>query len=89
MCDGWVACASTYRLCHTFQHIPKLQVIVQVSLAALCGSDIHLYTGKDDIPDCGTVMGHEFVGTVCEVHWLKCTPPTTSDAHHQRRIAHR
>lgn len=43
------------------------QVIVRVTVAGLCGSDIHLYTGKDDLPDAGTIMGHEFVGTVHEV----------------------
>ncbi|MFT5303684.1 MAG: alcohol dehydrogenase [Mariniblastus sp.] len=41
--------------------------IVQVSLAGLCGSDLHAYFGRETGLDAGTVMGHEFVGTVVEV----------------------
>ncbi len=38
--------------------------IVRVTLAAICGSDLHLY--HDEIPGMlpGTVLGHEFVGVV-------------------------
>jgi threonine dehydrogenase-like Zn-dependent dehydrogenase len=41
--------------------------IVRVTLAAICGSDLHLYHGM--IPDTrvGTTFGHEFVGEVVEV----------------------
>lgn len=41
--------------------------IVKVSLAGLCGSDLHVYYGRETGIDRGTVMGHEFVGTVVEV----------------------
>ena len=42
-------------------------VIVRVELAAICGSDLHLYHGL--LPDTrvGTTFGHEFVGVVDEV----------------------
>jgi S-(hydroxymethyl)glutathione dehydrogenase / alcohol dehydrogenase len=41
--------------------------IVRVTLAAICGSDLHLYHGL--IPDTriGTTFGHEFIGVVDEV----------------------
>lgn len=39
-------------------------VIVRVERSAVCGSDLHVY--RDEIPGVlpGTVMGHEFVGTI-------------------------
>src|SRR5881296_3677860 len=40
--------------------------IVQVELAGLCGSDLHVYHGRETGLDVGTVMGHEFVGRVVE-----------------------
>lgn len=52
----------------------NVQVIVRVTLAALCGSDVHLYTGKDDVPGPGTVMGHEFMGVVSSVRRLNRMP---------------
>lgn len=41
-------------------------VIVKVERAALCGSDMHIYHGRETGLDRGTVMGHEFAGTVAE-----------------------
>ena len=41
--------------------------IVKVSLAGLCGSDLHPYFGRETGLDAGTVMGHEMVGRVVEV----------------------
>ena len=38
--------------------------IVRVSLAGLCGSDLHPYFGREIGLDPGTVMGHELVGVV-------------------------
>jgi alcohol dehydrogenase len=38
--------------------------IVQVELAGMCGSDLHPLFGREPGLDRGTVMGHEFVGTV-------------------------
>ncbi len=49
---------------------PRLEastdVIVQVDLAGLCGSDLHPYFGREQGLDPGTVMGHEFVGRIVE-----------------------
>jgi threonine dehydrogenase-like Zn-dependent dehydrogenase len=40
--------------------------LVRVRLAAVCGSDLHVYRGRETGLDAGTVMGHEFVGEVLE-----------------------
>ena len=51
--------------------VPRIEhpndAIVKVSLAAICGSDLHLYHGM--LPDTrvGTTFGHEFIGVVEEV----------------------
>lgn len=42
-------------------------VIVKVSMAGLCGSDLHVFYGRETGIDVDTVMGHELVGTVAEV----------------------
>jgi threonine dehydrogenase-like Zn-dependent dehydrogenase len=41
--------------------------IVKITLASICGSDLHVYHGHEAGQDHGTVMGHEFVGVVEEV----------------------
>ncbi len=41
-------------------------VIVEVSLAGVCGSDLHQYHGREGRLDPGTVMGHEVVGRIVE-----------------------
>ena len=41
--------------------------LVQVDLAAICGSDLHVYRGVERGLDRGTVLGHEFLGTIVEV----------------------
>jgi threonine dehydrogenase-like Zn-dependent dehydrogenase len=40
--------------------------LIRVELAAICGSDLHVWHGREVGLDAGTVMGHEFVGTVLE-----------------------
>jgi threonine dehydrogenase-like Zn-dependent dehydrogenase len=40
--------------------------IVQVELAGLCGSDLHVWHGREVGLDEGTVMGHELVGRVVD-----------------------
>lgn len=40
--------------------------IVRVEVAGLCGSDLHVWHGRETGLDVGTVMGHEFAGTVVE-----------------------
>ncbi len=50
---------------------PKLReptdALVRVHLAALCGSDLHPYHGRECGLDPGTIMGHEFLGEIVEV----------------------
>jgi threonine dehydrogenase-like Zn-dependent dehydrogenase len=41
--------------------------IVRVTLAAICGSDLHLYDGYVPTMMRGDVLGHEFMGEVVEV----------------------
>jgi threonine dehydrogenase-like Zn-dependent dehydrogenase len=38
--------------------------IVRVQLCAVCGSDLHVYHGREQGLDHGCVMGHEFVGEI-------------------------
>jgi len=45
---------------------PK-DVIVKVSCCAICGSDLHVYYGRETGIDQHTGMGHEFAGEVVEV----------------------
>ncbi|HEX7023710.1 MAG TPA: alcohol dehydrogenase family protein [Gemmatimonadales bacterium] len=39
-------------------------VIVRVRLAGICGSDLHVWHGRETGLDAGTVMGHEFLGEI-------------------------
>ena len=41
--------------------------IVRVTLAAICGSDLHLYHGMMPDTRVGQTFGHEFIGVVDEV----------------------
>ena len=41
--------------------------IVKVSMAGLCGSDLHPFFGRETGLDVGTVMGHELVGEIVEL----------------------
>jgi threonine dehydrogenase-like Zn-dependent dehydrogenase len=49
---------------------PRLEhdgdAIVRVERAGLCGSDLHVYHGREVGQDDGTVMGHEVVGRVVD-----------------------
>ena len=40
--------------------------IVKITLSGVCGSDLHVYHGRETGLDHGTVMGHEFTGIVEE-----------------------
>lgn len=40
--------------------------IVKITMAGICGSDLHVYHGRETGLDRGTVMGHEFTGIVEE-----------------------
>jgi len=48
------------------QILQDTDAIVQITLSGICGSDLHVYHGRETGLDDGTVMGHEFVGTVIE-----------------------
>lgn len=56
-----------------YEHVPDPEiisgtdVIVKVQKTAICGSDMHVYHGREQGLDRGTVMGHEFVGEVVEI----------------------
>jgi threonine dehydrogenase-like Zn-dependent dehydrogenase len=41
--------------------------IVRVNLAAICGSDLHLYNGVIPTLHRGDILGHEFMGEIVEV----------------------
>jgi len=41
--------------------------IVAIRLAAICGSDLHVWHGRERGLDAGTIMGHEFIGEVVEI----------------------
>jgi len=41
-------------------------VIVKVSLCAICGSDMHVYHDREKGCDHGTIMGHEITGVIVE-----------------------
>jgi threonine dehydrogenase-like Zn-dependent dehydrogenase len=57
----------------TFESIPDPgilsadDVIVKVKRCAICGSDLHVYYGREEGIDHHTAMGHEFTGEVVEV----------------------
>jgi threonine dehydrogenase-like Zn-dependent dehydrogenase len=63
--------AGTRRIAHETVDDPAIEhpgdAIVRVELCGICGSDLHVYHGRETGLDRGTVMGHEFVGEVVEV----------------------
>jgi alcohol dehydrogenase len=60
-----------YRIRVEEKDIPPIEhpndAIVRVTLAAICGSDLHLYHGMMPDTRVGTTFGHEFIGVVEEV----------------------
>jgi threonine dehydrogenase-like Zn-dependent dehydrogenase len=46
--------------------IDPSDAIVRVEYTAVCGSDLHIYHGRERGLDKGTVMGHEFTGELVE-----------------------
>ncbi len=49
------------------QIVASTDVLVRVTVAGICGSDLHPYFGRERGLDVGTVMGHELVGEIIEV----------------------
>ena len=39
-------------------------VIIRVTLASICGSDLHFYNGRIPFPITGWTLGHEYIGVV-------------------------
>jgi threonine dehydrogenase-like Zn-dependent dehydrogenase len=48
------------------QLLSSTDAIVKITMAGICGSDLHVYHGRETGLDHGTVMGHEFTGIVEE-----------------------
>ena len=44
--------------------LDSTDVIIRVTAAGICGSDLHPYFGREQGLDCETVMGHELLGEV-------------------------
>lgn len=55
------------------------EVLVRTEYCGLCGSDLHIWNGDDgyDWVPCGTVLGHEIVGTVVRVNGSSAIAPGT------------
>lgn len=47
--------------------INERDIIVRVTLTAICGSDLHLYDGYIPMMKKGDILGHEFMGEIVEV----------------------
>ena len=45
----------------------RRDIIVKITLSAICGSDLHLYNGFIPTMHRGDIVGHEFMGEVVEV----------------------
>ncbi|SFC65658.1 alcohol dehydrogenase [Nocardioides terrae] len=60
-----------YRIRVEEKPMPRIEhpndAIIQVKLAAICGSDLHLYHGMMPDTRVGHTFGHEFIGVVHEV----------------------
>lgn len=60
-----------YRVRVTDKPMPRIEhrndAIVRVQLAAICGSDLHMFHGLMPDTRVGTTFGHEFIGVVEKV----------------------
>ncbi len=57
--------------------IPELspgQVLVKITSAGICGSDVHIQQGKDPRINLPTILGHEGVGIIARINGEKKTP---------------
>ncbi len=45
------------------------EIVIKVAACGVCGTDLHIYHGDKGAADCtpGTILGHEFAGTVVQV----------------------
>jgi threonine dehydrogenase-like Zn-dependent dehydrogenase len=46
--------------------VHSTDAIVKITMAGICGSDLHVYHGRETGLDHGTIMGHEFTGIIEE-----------------------
>ena len=47
--------------------INSRDAIIKITSTAICGSDLHIYSGKIPTMESGDILGHEFMGEVVEV----------------------
>jgi threonine dehydrogenase-like Zn-dependent dehydrogenase len=55
-----------YRTVQDPELLHPSDAIVRITMASICGSDLHVYHGLEKGLDQGTVMGHEFTGVIEE-----------------------
>ena len=60
-----------YRIRVEEKDIPRIEhpndAVIKVTLAAICGSDLHLYHGLMPDTRVGHTFGHEFIGVVDQI----------------------
>src|SRR5260370_41423274 len=66
--DGQIAVLCSTRGPWEFQRYPLPDpepgaILVRISYANVCGSDLHRWRGEMPIPDGGAAMGHEMAGS--------------------------
>src|SRR5687768_17294272 len=73
-------CCRSLRIRVEEKHKPRVDhpndAIVRVTLAAICGSDLHLFHGMMPDTRVGHTFGHEFIGVVDEVGNAAVRPQT-------------
>jgi len=55
--------------------VPSLapgQVLIEMEAAGVCGSDVHMWRGKDPRTPLPMILGHEGVGRVADFHGSRC-----------------
>lgn len=43
------------------------EILIKVSRAGICGSDVHIFNGHNPIATTPVIQGHEFMGTIAEI----------------------
>lgn len=49
------------------------EVLVKVKYSGICGTDIHVYSGRHPTAKAPVILGHEFVGELVEINTVKGT----------------
>ena len=42
--------------------------LVKIIASGICGTDLHIYEGKLGVPFAPIIIGHEFIGEICEIN---------------------